>query len=134
MRIAVLPGLYPGTTLQRDGVAKSFLVHRLVAIAFVPNPDNKPQVNHKNGIKSDNRSENLEWVSVSENHNHAFRTGLKTGRKGMSHHNAKLTDSDVLEIRRLRSSGVSRPAISRQFGVGCGCVRDIVLRNHWKHI
>lgn len=60
-----------------DGKPKSYLVHRLVAKLFIPNPDNKPDVNHKNGDKHDNSVKNLEWCTKSENEKHAWKNGLK---------------------------------------------------------
>lgn len=59
-----------------DRVEVNRMVHRLVAMAFIPNPENKPEVNHKNGIHGDNRLENLEWVTGEENRSHAYETGL----------------------------------------------------------
>lgn len=77
MRKASLQGRgYLGICLSKNGVTKRYIVSRLVAEAFIPNPDNKPEVNHINGIKTDNRAVNLEWVTVSENKLHAYRTGL----------------------------------------------------------
>jgi hypothetical protein len=68
---------YRGVTLMVDKKVKEFKVHILVARTFIPNPDDKPEVNHINGVKDDNRIENLEWTTKSENILHAFRTGLK---------------------------------------------------------
>lgn len=83
--------LEPGTTEQGyqkitiqiidengNSIPKEFLVHRLVAKTFIPNPFNKETVNHKNGIKSDNSIENLEWATQSENNKHAYETGLNS--------------------------------------------------------
>lgn len=62
--------------LYRDGIRSHKRVHRLVAEAFIPNPDNKPEVNHKDGNKCNNSVDNLEWVNKSENMTHAYQTGL----------------------------------------------------------
>lgn len=63
--------------LYKNNIRKKALIHRLVAIAFIPNPLNKPQVNHINGDYTDNRVDNLEWATDSENKIHAFKNGLK---------------------------------------------------------
>jgi hypothetical protein len=72
---------YYFVTLYKENKAYQRVIHRLIAKTFIPNPENKPQTNHKNGNKLDNSVENLEWVTASENIEHAYRTGLKWGRK-----------------------------------------------------
>lgn len=82
-----------------DGKTKIFKVHRLVAQAFISNPENKPEVNHINGDKTDNRVENLEWCTRSENLRHAYATGLKVALQGENNGRAKLTNEQARYIR-----------------------------------
>jgi hypothetical protein len=95
LKQSISKGGYCVVGLQKNGNRKGFLVHRLVAIAFISNPENKKTVNHKNGIGSDNHVDNLEWNTSSENILHSFRTlGKKPnkptlGKKGKLHHNSK---------------------------------------------
>lgn len=84
----------------RDGKAICFKVHRVVAEAYLLNPENKSEVNHIDGNKLNNNVINLEWVSRSENIQHAYNTGLKFAAKGTKNANSKLSDKDVQEIRQ----------------------------------
>jgi len=67
---------YPRVVLRRENTDKSFVIHRLIALAFIPNPNSFPIINHINGVRNDYRIENLEWCTYSHNTKHAFETGL----------------------------------------------------------
>ena len=81
MKQSYLPEGYKIITLSKNSKQKTYRVHRLVAQQFLPNPENKPDINHKNGIREDNRVENLEWVTNLENQRHSWsQLGRKQNR------------------------------------------------------
>ena len=122
---------YHKIVLCNGKTKKQFGVHRLVAQHFIPNPYNKPFVNHINCVKTDNNVENLEWVTEKENVKHAKENGLY--HKGEEHYRTKLTEKDVIAIRRL---GVVRTQteLAKCFNVQPSTIGKIVRRERWKHI
>jgi hypothetical protein len=126
---------YSVITLNKNkkGIISTHSIHQLVAKAFISNPNNKYTVNHINGIKTDNRVENLEWATQRENVKHAYDTGLKKCMKGSKNHSAKLTETDVKQIRRLLTHNTQRE-LARVFKVSDGAISFIANNKTWKHI
>ncbi len=124
---------YACCVFTKNCIEKGMQVHRLVAQAFIPNPQNKPQVNHKNGIKTDNKVENLEWCTQKENAQHAYINGLEP--RGSKNGNALLTEKQILEIRNKH---VPRKypfkQLSKEYNVSVSNIASIVQRKSWKHI
>lgn len=112
-----------------NGRSRSY--HRIIAECFVPNPYNKPDINHINGIKTDNRAENLEWCTRSENMVHAYRTGLEKPVIGTNNHNSKLND-DL--IRYIRKSDKSNYGLAKELGVDPSTIRDVRNNKIWRHV
>lgn len=106
-----------------DGeIRTQMAIHRLVAEAFIPNPKNKITVNHKNGIKTDNRLENLEWATISENTQHAFDNGLKKKRFGNDNPQTKLSDVDKAYIKRLLIYGARQKDVAKLYNVSSSLI------------
>ncbi|WP_189091454.1 HNH endonuclease [Deinococcus ruber] len=119
--------------LSDDGKLYPKVVHRFVAQVFIPNPANKRVVNHINGNKQDNRVENLEWLTHSENNLHAIDTGLKRMR-GEDNHMAHLTASDVQRVKELRAAGMVQREIAQIVGCSRQHVAKLLNGSRWGHL
>ena len=111
-------------------------IHRLVAQMFIPNPNDLPQVNHKNGIKTDNRVENLEWISVSNNHKHSYSElgRIRKGVKGELNGKSKLTNEMVNYVRmnhKPYSREFSLEKMAKQFNVHSSTLHHVIHNKTW---
>jgi hypothetical protein len=113
------PNGYVRVTLQVGGGRRHIMVHRLVAEAFIPNPDGLPEVNHIDLVKTNNAVTNLEWKSGLGNYLHAVSAGV------MHQFPRKLSDNDVVAIRALRSRGLTTVEIGKRYGITRGSVSRI---------
>lgn len=114
---------------------KCVLVHRLVAEAFIPNPENKPQVNHIDGDKTNNRVENLEWVTNGENQAHAFKNNLQKGN--FEHPNSKLTLEQVLYIKNncvVGSKIYGMQTLAKKFNVCNSTIKQIIQGKSYRYV
>jgi len=120
---------YPTIILHKDGKPKGYLIHRLVATAFIGNPQNLPEVNHLDGVKTNNRPSNLEWTSRTGNSLHSTRVLKKN--IGGGNKASKLTESQVLEIKTLLDLGTTQTTIAKRFNVTNHCVYRIHRGYNW---
>jgi len=122
---------YAYVDLCKEGKRKFFSIHRLVMRLFVGESDS--QVNHKNGIKTDNCLENLEYCTASENVIHAFKNGLNKGLKGEKHGQSKLTRACAERIK-YGHQGMTQKEIAEIYGIARQLVSIIRSGKAWKHI
>lgn len=109
-------------------------IHRLVLINFIGIDKNRPVVNHKDGIKTNNNISNLEWCTKGENNIHAVKTGLKISVKGEQHFKAQLKESEVVKIKEMLRLGIYHKSIAKRFGVNVGVISSINRGASWKHV
>lgn len=112
-----------------DKTKKIFSVHRIVAIHFLDNPNNYPEVNHKKGIKTDNRASELEWCDKAYNEKHASDTGLKP--RGSNSPKSKLDETQVLTIKKCLSDGMDKYKLANYFNVSHQTISAIYYGRNW---
>lgn len=130
---------YPTIILSKSNKKRVIHVHRLVAQVFIPNLENKEQVNHIDGDKQNNRIENLEWCSNLENIRHSWSSGLSTNKHcwGELNYKARLSESDVKFMRTnfiSRSKDFGITAMARRFNISTGHAANVIYRRTWKHV
>lgn len=121
---------YLQVDLCKNGETKRFSVHRIIALSFLENKNNKEQVNHINGNKLDNCVVNLEWNTRSENQMHAVNTGLRSA-KGIKNSSSKLTESMVRDIKNRKERTTD---LAKEFNVSLSTISGIRNNKTWTHL
>ena len=128
-------GYYRVGLWNNSGKPTNFSVHRLIATHFIPNPEGKPCVNHKNGVKHDNRVENLEWCTYAENTQHAYETGLAEGLKGEDSCLSKYEETSIRDVCKLLEVGELTPTeIAEKVDIPINRVYAIIYKSSWAHV
>jgi hypothetical protein len=122
---------YPVVGLTRNGVQRPHGVHRLLALAFIPNPENLPEVNHKDGVKTNNALDNLEWVTSKQNIDHRLQVLGLENLKGEDCPWSKLT---AAQVRVILESPRSARSLAADLGVSHALVSAIRRGEKWKHL
>lgn len=123
---------YPCVNLSNDQGRRTFRVHRVVLVAFVGECPHGFDGCHNNGDPSDCRLENLRWDTHKSNLGDMVAHGRSS--KGERHHNSKLSERQVISIRKMAKDGIAHGPIAIAFGVGRKCVSNIVSKKSWSHI
>lgn len=119
--------------LSNGPIRKFVSAHSLVLSSWISPRPHGYQCNHKNGVRDDNRVENLEWVTPLENTRHSHKV-LGKDMRGSGHVKSKIKEKDAIEIRRLRAEGHTLISIGKKFGIGISTVYNITSGNTWKHV
>jgi hypothetical protein len=120
---------YLRTAFMKDGILKTVKVHRVIAQTFLNTIDDKNQVNHINGIKTDNNLINLEWCNNTENQNHAIKIGLVKQKSGNLHHKTKHSDELIIKIYNEYKNGASKRSLAKKYNVDRGVFKRKIITN-----
>ena len=127
-------GHYECVTLAVNGKNEHRAIHRLVAEAYIPNPHNKPIVNHIDGNKTNNEVSNLQWTTTAENTQHAYDNGLIDKNVGEQVYGSKLTSKCIDTIFYLKSLGWKQYKIAEEMDVSRSRISEILNKKSWRHL
>lgn len=122
---------YEKVCLSYNGNYKYYKVHQVVARAFIDNPENKPQINHIDGNRHNNKVDNLEWVTSTENNSRAKKHGMLLGE---NHQNTNYTEEQIKEVKLMLKQGLKNIDIERVTGINHKRISEIKCGKVWSHI